>query len=423
MDASSPDVGGPAEGRWRFVILIRLRSTLLKALLFLSAILLLPCAALAAPKYKVLYSFSGPDGAGPQGRLTLDSVGNLYGATSGSSNSDGVVFELNPTSHGIWTYTMLHSFQYKTDGGSPSGGMAIDAAGNLYGTTAYGGTDDAGTVFELSPQANNWTFAALLQFGSKMDGLVLDEEGNMYGSLGAAAREVIHGPKGWRPKVLYSFCRQKNCQDGDGPPSWLTWDAAGNLYGTTETGGKGVGGDYGTAFELEHMPDGSWKHRLLHSFPAFPGDGLYADSGLLVDLSGNLYGTTALGGSHCGKGTNCGLVFELSPKTGGGWKETILHEFSGIKMGHSPGGPQVFDQAGNLYGIAAGGTGQCTCGVVYKLTPGAKDKWTYSIVYTFNGYDGASPAGGLIVDGKGRLYGTTFAGGPGGGGVVYRITP
>jgi hypothetical protein len=195
------------------------------------------------------------------------------------------------------------------------------------------------------------------------------------------------------------------------------------LYGTTLTGGKGVGGDYGTAFELEHMPDGSWKHHLLHSFPAYPGDGLFADSGLLVDTSGNLYGTTEIGGRYCGKGSNCGLVFELSPKVGGGWKETILHEFSGIKTGYSPGGPQVFDQAGSLYGIADGGAGQCACGVVYKLTPGARGKWNYSIVHTFTGYDGAYPSGGLTLDEKGNFYGVAHVGGSGGGGVVYEITP
>jgi len=232
---------------------------------------------------------------------------------------------------------------------------------------------------------------------------------------------VIHKPGGWKFKMLYPFCLQKNCQDGSPPPSWLNWDTAGNLYGTTLIGGKGVGGDYGTAFELEHMPDGSWKHHLLHSFPAYPGDGLYPSSGLLVDSSGNLYGATASGGT-CAKGI-CGTVFELSPKARGGWKETILHDFTRIKTGYSPLSQQVFDLAGNLYGIADGGAGQCACGVVYKLTPGAGGKWNYSIVYTFTGYDGAYPSGGLILDEKGNLYGTTFAGGSGGGGVVYEITP
>ena len=392
-----------------------------KALIAVTMALILVSSALAAPKYKVLHAFSGTDGSGPQGRLVFDPAGNLYGATAGSTDSDGVVFQLTPDSRGMWKYSMLHSFQYKTDGGNPWGGLAIDAAGSLYGTTDYGGTRLAGTTFELTPGSNGWTFTVLIEFGSTVGGPILDAEGNLYGPIGGAA-EVIHKPGGWKFKMLYPFCLQKNCQDGSPPPSGLSWDAAGNLYGTTETGGKSMGGDYGTAFQLEHLPDGSWKHHLLYSFPGFPGDGLYPGTGLVPDSFGNFFGTTGGGGAHrCGEG-NCGVVFELSPKAKGGWRETIVHN-AWKKTGYLPGW-LVFDKAGSLYGVAgAGGSGACGCGLIFKLTPGHKGGWKYSVVYTFTGYDGAFPEGPLTMDEKGNFYGVAHVGGSGGGGVVYEITP
>jgi uncharacterized repeat protein (TIGR03803 family) len=292
---------------------------------------------------------------------------------------------LSPSSKGEWAEAKLYAFGSDHDGAGPRSGLIPDARGHLYGTTFGGGKYGEGAVFELTPVSNSW------------------EE-----------------------SVLFSFCANVNpCTDGAGVFAGLTWDDAGNLFGTTEFGGRGKQ-DYGTAFELKRKPDGSWQHLLLHSFPSFPGDGEVVYAGLVFDHTGNLYGATnSGGGSVCGVGT-CGTVFKLSRDSHGHWKEAILYRFPKPYDGTSPGASLVFDEAGNLYGTAAlGGINACPngCGVVFKLTPGSNGKWTYSVVHRFNFQDGANPADALILDQKGNLYGTTTLGGAGGAGVVFEITP
>ena len=121
--------------------------------------------------------------------MVFDQAGNLYGATAGATEKyDGVVFELTPTSSGNWKYSLVYGFHYKSDGGEPEGGLAIDPAGSLYGTTSYGGTRLAGTTFELTPGSNGWTFTVLIEFGSTVGGLILDAEGNLYGPIGGQRR-------------------------------------------------------------------------------------------------------------------------------------------------------------------------------------------------------------------------------------------
>jgi len=404
---------------------------LLKVVLSLGlAVTLMPAHAWAGPKYRVLHAFGA--GGGLYGSLVLDADGDLYGESwGGGLYNNGTVFELSPSGNGRWEKRVLHSFNWRTDGDFPSGGLIFDTAGNLYGTTSSGGANRAGTVFELKPGSRGWTFSVLYNSGSGA-GLVLDGAGDLYGTSGGggkygngAAFELTPSSDGWTENVLYSFCPKTPCVDGDTPYAGLTWDATGNLYGTTELGGKGAQ-DYGTAFELKHKPDGSWQHLLLHSFPSFPGDGEVVYAGLVFDQRGNLYGATNSGGGNaCGVGT-CGTVFKLSQDAHGHWKETLLYRFPKFYDGTSPGASLVFDKAGNLFGTAAlGGINACPngCGVVFKLTPGANGTWKYSVVHRFNFQDGANPADALIFDSQGNLYGTTTLGGAGGYGVVFEITP
>jgi uncharacterized repeat protein (TIGR03803 family) len=210
--------------------------------------------------------------------------------------------------------------------------------------------------------------------------------------------------------------------DGNGPAAGMRLDAAGNLYGTTEQGGssKNCGGGCGTAYEIQHLPDGTWKESVLHSFGsstidgAFPG---FADK-LTVDTAGNVYGTAGGGtGGH-------GVIFRMTRGANGVWKETVLHSIYQAVNGDGPSSGVVMDSAGNLYGTTiAGGSASCDCGVVFKLSPGANGVWTYTVLHRFTGSDGAEPDANLTLDSAGNIYGTTATGGAGGAGVVFEITP
>jgi uncharacterized repeat protein (TIGR03803 family) len=402
--------------------------SLIRASAVIAIILLLVPVALARSKYKVLHAFGvGKDGAGLWGSLTLGARGNVYGTTvGGGANNDGTVFKLVRHSGGRWTEAILYSFcslSHCTDGALPSGKVIFDAAGSLYGMTNS-------TVFEMTRLSRGWSLSVIDDYGSQVGsdaGVVLDQAGDLYGNMGpgdyseGAVTELVHGSGGWTQNYLYSFCHQASCPDGSGPVSGVIFDGTGNLYGTTEYGGTGQLGGLGggTAYQLKPKPDGTWKHVVLHSFPAFRGDGFRLLAGMVLDKSGNLYGATIQGGS-----IDCGVVFKLTPGAKG-WKESMLHDFKQPKSGCGPS-TVTFDPAGNLYGTAGGGTGQCEggCGVVFKLTPGSGGKWQYSVLHDFTGNDGAYPDAGVILDQKGNLYGTTELGGGGSSiGVVFEITP
>src|SRR5579872_1738210 len=183
-------------------------------------LLILTPTALAAPKFRVLHNFgSGNDGAGLWSNVVFDKKGNLYGATSGGGNDRtcnggcGAVFELTPASGGGWQESLLHSFSPPTDGASPNGPLAMDAAGSLYGVTQEGGTYLGGTVFKLTYSPEGWTLTVLYEVGSKYGDVILDQAGNLYGQIGAGAygggaiAELSPGSDGWPYKILHSFCR------------------------------------------------------------------------------------------------------------------------------------------------------------------------------------------------------------------------
>jgi uncharacterized repeat protein (TIGR03803 family) len=225
------------------------------------------------------------------------------------------------------------------------------------------------------------------------------------------------GGGSWTETVLHNFTGHTT--DGFGPVASLIFDGSGNIYGTTSVGGAH---SYGTVFELAPIGDGSWTETILHSFEKIDGDGLAPEAGLIFDGSGNIYGTTVGGGAYGGPGTG-GAVFELTPVAGGGWTETLLHSFGNGADGSGPFSSLIFDGSGNLYGTTIRG-GAYGDGTVFELTPVAGGSWTETVLHSFgHGKDGSGPASGLIFDGSGNLYGTTGGGGAFGSGTVFEITP
>jgi uncharacterized repeat protein (TIGR03803 family) len=375
---------------------------------------------------KTLFEFTvgKGDGLRPLAGLIFDQSGNLYGTTSrGGAHGGGTVFKLTPNGDGTWTESVLYSFKAGNDGASPHAGVIFDQAGNLYGTTAVGGPSNAGTVFKLTPNGGRWTESVLYGFSGGSDGsqpeagLILDAGGNLYGTtVGGGAHAggtVFKLTPNATESVLYSFCSVTKCRDGMGPAAGLIFDQAGNLYGTTRlTGPKGNG----VVFKLAPNAQGGWTESVLHSFTG-GNDGSQPVGGLIFDASGNLYGTTWLGGIHL-----AGIAFKLTPNANGTWKETVLRSFTRSTGGGNPAAGLIFDQPGNVYGTTMLG-GPHGHGVAFKLTPTAQGAWHETVLVYFDGHLGVFPHGDLILDAAGNLYGTTFGLGSFFQGSVFEITP
>ena len=368
-----------------------------------------------------LHNFgSDSDGQNPTASLISDSAGNLYGTTSGGgTNHKGTVFKLSPNG----TETILHSFGSGNDGQTPLGNVVFDSTGNLYGTTSAGGVYGAGIVFELSP---NGTETALYSFGSGGDGqnpsagLVFDSSGNLYGTTvnggtyggGTAFELSSNGAGGWIETGLYSF---GNFLDGMNPYAGLVLDSSGNLYGTTANGGVN---SRGTAFELSLNAATlrCCREVLVYNFTAGT-DGQTPRAGLVFDGSGNLYGTTVNGGTYGG-----GTAFEWSPSQGG--IESVLYSFGSGSDGKNPYAGLVFDSSGNLYGTTASG-GLYSGGTVFELSPTSTTNHCCReiLMHNFgNSSDGSNPQAGVIFNTSGTLSGTTVMGGVYGGGTVFTIS-
>jgi uncharacterized repeat protein (TIGR03803 family) len=411
-----------------------------------AALITLVSAALG--RERVIHSFQDHPADLPVAGLIFDSAGNLYGTThfGGDPLCDlgcGTVFKLAPISGGGWSYSVIYSFHGGRDGGGPAGALAIDSAGNLYGTTESGGSNECGgggcgTVFKLTPSSRGkWAENVLYRFNGTSGelpyaGVVLDAAGNIYGTtiMGGSAGcsggcgvafELTRSGSQWNESVLYRF---SGGSDGAYPYAPLIFDVQGNLYGTASQGGVGLCGGVtcGVAFELTPSSGGGWTEKVLYSFRGGK-DGGSPVGGLSFDSAGNLYGTTYTGGSKvCQHG--CGTVFELT-QSSGQWTETILHRFQGGKDGANPYSVSlVRDQVGNLYGTTVmGGQSVCNCGTVFKLTPGTDGQWTRRSVYAFDGKHGSFPYAGLVINATGTLYGTAVGGGSSGFGVVFEIMP
>ncbi|MGA8491334.1 MAG: choice-of-anchor tandem repeat GloVer-containing protein [Terriglobales bacterium] len=382
-----------------------------------------------------LYSFAGGgDPKLPYAGLIFDKAGNLYGTSEfGGTYNQGTVFEITPNSNGSWTESVLYSFTGSEDGAQPYGSLVFDSSGNLYGTTNFGGDTNCnlgcGTVFKLSPGSSGWTESVLYTFTGGSDGgepdarVLFDAAGNLYGTtlLGGSINsactsgcgtifKLAHGSSGWTESIIYAF---QGGTDGLSPYDGLAFDAAGNLYGSTYAGGSG----YGVIFKLTPGSSG-WAETVLHAFRGgYDGKSPYGD--LILDGSGNLYGTASQGGYQ-----GYGVVFEMLLNTKGRWAEKVLHSFANTPAGNPVAGLAI-DTAGNLYGTTMLGATRASCGggcgALFKLAP-ASGGWTYKVVHDFgHGADGYHPTGDLILDSTGNLYGTTQAGGAQGSGMVFEI--
>jgi uncharacterized repeat protein (TIGR03803 family) len=333
--------------------------------------------AAKAQSFTVLYSFAGypKDGAGPGAGLIMDASGDLYGTTTFGGDVNltycanagytgcGTVFELD--THGV--ETVLHNFT-GPDGANPVARLMMDAKGDLYGTTRFGG-------------------------------LLKDCTGN-----GSAGCGVVFKLSGGKETVLHRFT---DGTDGAVPWAGLIADEHGNLYGATYFGGKFQDG---VVFKLVGK-----KETVLHNFTGGTDGGLPA-AGLVMDAKGNLYGTTTYGGDpQCDYPYPCGLVFKLA-----GTKETVLYAFKGIPDGDGPHGGLCRDADGNLYGTTVSGGEGYDAGTVFKVSASGKEQ----VLHRFrdNGRDGARPVAAVVRDAQGNLYGTTEEGGLDASGVVYEIT-
>lgn len=398
----------------------------------------------AASHEKVLHNFGkGNDGVWPYAGLIFDKAGKLYGTTtSGGVYGGGTVFQLTRNTHGEWGETILHSFQNDgKDGYWPFGGVILDLAGNLYGTTTRGGASDCGTIFRLSPGAKStWEETIMHSFtgqdGSKpYSSLTFGPDKRLYGTTFEGGDSgcdgvgcgtiflILPASSRWMLKVLHRF--QDNGIDGHHPIAGVIFDAAGSLYGTTAYGPTSGYDNEGLGIVFQLVPDtnGTWGEKLLYSFNS--GGNPYA--GLILDAAGNLYGTTLYGGSG---DSFLGNVFQLTPDGKDGWSESALYNFCAARYncndGTYPYAGVIFDASGNLYGTTyqGGASGSnCDCGIVFQLVRGENGTWTENLLYSFNGQDGGLPLAGLVLDSAGNLYGTTNGGGAYGNGSVFEITP
>jgi uncharacterized repeat protein (TIGR03803 family) len=363
-----------------------------------------------------LYSFTG-QGGGPTAGLVADNEGNFYGTTEYGGNPAcalgcGSVFKMNSSGN----VKLLYRFTGKADGGTPYTGLIRDVAGNLYGTTRYGGNfvcgGGCGTVFKIDAAGHE----TVLHSFTGADGwvpqgrLVRDATGNLYGTTYDGGDVTCNPPYGCgavfkldaenNETVLYAF---SGTTDGRFPSSGLIRDAAGNLYGATLSGGSG---DVGTVFKV----DANGKETVLHSFAGeADGSSPFTD---LVRLGADLYGTTATGGTF-----GYGTVFKVDATTG---NETVVYNFTGRSDGRYPLAGLVSDAQGNLYGTTSQGGSSFVFGTVFRLDQNGNE----TVLDTFTGgLDGKYPQGNLVRDAAGNLYGTAELGGSLGFGTVFKVAP
>jgi uncharacterized repeat protein (TIGR03803 family) len=325
-----------------------------------------------AQTFTLVHNFTGSDGSSPTAGVTMDQGRNLYGTASlgghtvgNCFNGCGTVYKLTHK-NSSWTFTPLYLFN-DSDGSEPLGRVTFGPDGRLYGTTSFGGAFNNGVVFSLQPPATicKATFCS------------------------------------WRETVLYSFT---GGADGLNPGYGdLAFDRAGNIYGTTMYGG--INGE-GTVYKLSSS-HGVWSKTVLHSFGATAVDGQYPYAGVVLDGSGNLYGTTFLGGQD-----GVGAVYELQAD---GWSEITLHSFDELEDGYELAGGLIFDSHGNLYGVSSVG-GPNGGGAVYELNP-SNGSWNFSVLYGLTAYEGSQAS--VAMDTAGNVYGTMIQG----WNEVFRLTP
>jgi uncharacterized repeat protein (TIGR03803 family) len=410
----------------------------------------------AASTYTVEHSFcvksNCTDGAQPTATPIADASGNYYGTTTaGGSSNNGTVYRMSFNGT-VWKSTVLHSFCLKTDcadGSQPHGGLIMDTAGNLYGMTTNGGYNNAGVVYELSPNGAKWTYTLLYKFCKKMGcadgqnpfyanlsyqgastGAAYDGTSPLYGTtqMGGANQDGVvfqltSSGGTWTESIAYNFCSLANCIDGGMPFSGVVVDGSGNLFGTAPLGGVGESEDCcGVLFELKH--GAHWTYTQLYNFCSdmvsmvcLDGQGPLAPP--MIDATGNLYGTTALGGSH-----NLGTVYKVVPN-GTNSKITTLYNFcptTNCPDGDFPWtGALTMDASGSLYGTTSQGGGKANAGTVYSLSGPKLNK--FNALVAFTGRNGGASQSGVTLDSSGALYGVTQGGGKEKDGVFFKIVP
>jgi uncharacterized repeat protein (TIGR03803 family) len=334
--------------------------------------------SLPAQTFTTLFSFDLMDGGTPYARLTQATSGDLYGTTAyggthGSVDNGGTAFKITTSGE----LTTLYNFCSQSgcmDGSAPGAGLVQATNGDFYGTTVFGGANGQGTVFKITPNG--------------------------------------------RLTTLYSFCDQSGCTDGANPIAGLVQSTNGDFYGTTNNGGANFGGA-GTVFKI--TPGDTLT--TLYSFCSQSGcaDGAYPVAGLVQATNGDFYGTTE-GGSYPPACTySCGTVFKITPSG----TLTTLHTFctaSGCPDGYYPTAALVQATNGDLYGTADNG-GADAGGTVFRMTLGGALTTLYSFCARTNCTDGNQPIAGLVQATNGDLYGTTYGGGAYGYGSMFEITP
>ena len=399
--------------------------------------------AAAAPRETVLYSFSGsPDGQFPQARVMRDGAGNLFGTTvrGGSRCNCGTVYKLTPRGSGF-SESVIYSAD-KTAGRLPIARLFQDKSGNLFGSLSQGGMHYGGAVFKIVPMPSGGYSTSIIHAfsgtpgdGSQPEGALISDGTNLFGTTyeggisfchAGTAYELSPSGNSYTERVINNFCGGN--YDGSGPAGPLVIDNSNEvLYGTTQHGGqhhpdctKGCG----TVFKLTPSR-GGYVESIIHYFSGGT-DGAYPVDGLLMDKSGALYGTTQGGGNPCAGNTGCGTVFKLTPGSGGVYTESVIYRFASSYDGVQPAGSLVVDKSGVLYGTTTKSVSlnSCDCGTVFSLTT-VGSSYQETILYAFQGgvHDGSAPYAGLVLDQPDRvLYGTTTTGGVSNDGTVFQIS-
>jgi len=425
--------------------------------LILFLVMLTP--ALRAQTLTVLHDFTGGDDGGtPYSGLTKGPGGGFYGTTwsGGYRSSDcvdtgcGTLFQFSRSGSG-WDYSVLHTFMSGSDGAGPWARLVFGPAGTLFGTTSAGGdlsqgctvngNQGCGTVFRLVPpnqvgptavhhgyQAASAPISTVYTFHASDDGggpgfgdLIFDPAGNIYGTaIGGGSHgwgvvyEISLSGQDWTERALYGFT---SGADGGEPYGGVVRDGRGNLYGGNVVGGDGSceAGICGVIYQL--MPSaGGWTDNTIFTFHDFGDTGVGATpvGGLILDSSGNLYGSTLYGGA-----SNGGTVFVMRPQQNG-WSLTVLCNLPNVFGG--PYASLTMDASGDLYGTTFG-DGAYYAGTVFKVTH-SQDGWTCNTLHDFTGgNDGGFPASSVNIDAQGNLYGTASTGGAYGQGVIWELTP
>ncbi|HEY3778209.1 MAG TPA: choice-of-anchor tandem repeat GloVer-containing protein [Rhizomicrobium sp.] len=320
------------------------------------------------------------DGATPVAPLIMGNGRELFGTTyAGGKYGGGVLFRLTPVSGG-WHYAVLHNFGNGSAGKSPAAGLTYkdQQSGALwsedtepvFGTTAAGGTYGNGTTFEFVRSGSSWTYTTIHSFQSSQapNELAMDASGNLFGTTGTGGKygggllyELASGS--WNETVFHNFCGENGCGDGSYPLGRMWVDANGNLYGTTQWGGHTncsyLVGYSGCGTVFEYSP-GSHTYTALYKFPSISNGGFEPAAGVIMDSSGNLFGTTL---NYFGETAAQGVVFELSPGGNGNWTYAQLFE------GNDSWSPIAIDSGGNLFGTSYSDPGGHGGGSVFGLYP------------------------------------------------------